>query len=65
MTYKAQSGAHSKHILTYHLMWVIKYRRTVLTRAMSARCATERGYESYEAERSRKEGSHGEGYRGT
>jgi putative transposase len=37
MTYKAQSGGHSKHILTYHLMWVVKYRRTVLTREVVTR----------------------------
>jgi putative transposase len=37
MSEKVQSGAHSRHLLTYHLMWVIKYRRTVLTREMSAR----------------------------
>jgi putative transposase len=37
MTYKAQSGGHSKHLLIYHLVWVIKYRRTVLTREVSTR----------------------------
>lgn len=28
----AKSGAHSKHILTYHLIWCVKYRHTILTR---------------------------------
>lgn len=37
MSVKTQSGAHSKHILTYHLMWVVKYRRTVITREVAAR----------------------------
>lgn len=37
MSEKVKSGAHSRYLLTYHLMWVIKYRRKVLTRAMSAR----------------------------
>ena len=37
MSEQVKSGAHSRYLLTYHLMWVVKYRRTVLTRAMSAR----------------------------
>lgn len=37
MSEKVQSGAHSRHLLTYHLMWVVKYRRTVLMREMAAR----------------------------
>jgi putative transposase len=37
LKYKAESGAHSKHLLMYHLVWVIKYSRTVLTREVAAR----------------------------
>lgn len=31
MALVAQSGAHSKHALAVHLIWVVKYRRSVLT----------------------------------
>lgn len=34
---KANSSAHSKHLLHYHLVWVVKYRRTVLTRKIGDR----------------------------
>jgi putative transposase len=34
---KAKSGAHSQHALAYHLVWVTKYRRSVLTRAIGDR----------------------------
>lgn len=27
---KANSSAHSKHLLHYHLVWCVKYRRSVL-----------------------------------
>ena len=33
----ANSSAHSKHILFYHLVWCVKYRRTVLTRQIGDR----------------------------
>jgi putative transposase len=33
----ASSSAHSKHILHYHLVWCVKYRRTVLTREIGDR----------------------------
>jgi putative transposase len=31
MKYQRQSGAHSTFLLTYHLIWWVKYRRSVLT----------------------------------
>lgn len=31
MNYELQSGAHSTYLLTYHLVWAVKYRRKVLT----------------------------------
>jgi putative transposase len=31
MGLEAQSGGHSKHALAVHLIWVVKYRRSVLT----------------------------------
>lgn len=34
---KANSSAHSKHLLHYHLVWCVKYRRTVLTRQIGDR----------------------------
>jgi putative transposase len=37
MKFTAQSGAHSKHLLMYHLVWVVKYRRSVLTREITER----------------------------
>jgi putative transposase len=37
MSLTAQSGAHSQHALAYHLVWVTKYRRSVLTRAIGDR----------------------------
>lgn len=37
MGFKAQSGAHSVHALAYHLVWCVKYRRSVLTHAMGDR----------------------------
>lgn len=37
MGMKPQSGAHSMHVLTYHLVWCVKYRHTVLTRQIGDR----------------------------
>lgn len=37
MSLPAQSGAHSKHALAYHLVWCVKYRRSVLIRAIGDR----------------------------
>ncbi len=37
MSLKPQSGGHSKHALAIHLVWCVKYRRTVLTRAVGDR----------------------------
>jgi putative transposase len=34
---KAKSGAHSRHVLTYHLIWCVKYRHTLLTRQIGDR----------------------------
>lgn len=33
----AQSGAHTRHALAIHLIWVTKYRRSVLTHAIGDR----------------------------
>ncbi len=38
MGLEAQSGAHSRHALAVHLVWVVKYRRSVLTRDAGDRC---------------------------
>jgi putative transposase len=37
MGLKHHSGAHSKHVLTYHLVWCVKYRHTLLTRQIGDR----------------------------
>jgi putative transposase len=37
MSMKHQSGAHSRHVLTYHLVWCVKYRHTILTREIGDR----------------------------
>lgn len=37
MSMKPQSGAHSMHVLTYHLVWCVKYRHTLLTRQIGDR----------------------------
>jgi putative transposase len=37
MSIKAQSGAHSMHVLTFHLVWCVKYRHTLLTRQIGDR----------------------------
>ena len=37
MKYELQSGAHSTYLLTYHLVWCVKYRRSVLTHAIGDR----------------------------
>lgn len=37
MALEAQSGGHSKHALAVHLIWVVKYRRSVLTREIGGR----------------------------
>src|ERR1044072_9267806 len=37
MSIKLQSGAHSVHTLTYHLVWCVKYRHTLLTRQIGDR----------------------------
>src|ERR1041384_8783371 len=34
---KPQSGAHSMHVLRYHLVWCVKYRHTLLTRKIGDR----------------------------
>lgn len=31
MKYELEFGAHSAYLLTYHLVWCVKYRRKVLT----------------------------------
>lgn len=37
MSLTAQSGGHSKHALAIHLIWVVKYRRSVLTHQIGDR----------------------------
>lgn len=37
MTQVINTSAHSKHTLIYHLIWVTKYRRTVLTNEIGDR----------------------------
>lgn len=37
MKYQLQSGAHSTFLLTYHLVWCVKYRRSVLTHRIGDR----------------------------
>jgi len=37
MALEPQSGGHSKHAMAYHIVWCVKYRRTVLTRAIGDR----------------------------
>lgn len=37
MGLEAQSGGHSKHALAVHLIWVVKYRRSVLTHEIGDR----------------------------
>lgn len=37
MALQAQSGAHNKHALAVHLIWVVKYRRSVLTHEIGDR----------------------------
>lgn len=37
MALTAQSGGHSKHALAVHLIWVVKYRRSVLTHEIGDR----------------------------
>lgn len=37
MGLKAQSGAHTRHALAVHLIWVVKYRRSVLTHEIGDR----------------------------
>lgn len=34
---QVNSSAHSKHLLHYHLVWCVKYRRTVLTTELGDR----------------------------
>jgi putative transposase len=38
MALEAQSGAHSRHAIAMHIVWVTKYRRSVLTRDAGDRC---------------------------
>jgi putative transposase len=52
MGLEAKSGAHNKHALAVHLIWVVKYRRSVLTheigdrvKAIVSEVATEIGCE--------------------
>lgn len=37
MGLEAQSGAHTRHALAIHLIWVVKYRRSVLTHEIGDR----------------------------
>lgn len=37
MKYELESGSHSVYLLTYHLVWCVKYRRSVLTRNIGDR----------------------------
>lgn len=37
MGYDLQSGSHSVHQLQYHIVWCVKYRRTVITREVGDR----------------------------
>jgi putative transposase len=38
MKYELNSSRHSVHLLTYHVVWCTKYRRTVLSRLIGDRC---------------------------
>jgi putative transposase len=35
--YELESGGHSVYLLTYHIVWCVKYRRSVLTREIGDR----------------------------
>jgi putative transposase len=35
VTYELESGGHSVYLLTYHLVWCVKYRRKVLVDAVA------------------------------
>jgi putative transposase len=35
--YELESGGHSVYLLTYHVVWCVKYRRSVLTREIGDR----------------------------
>lgn len=37
MKYELESGGHSVYLLTYHIIWCVKYRRSVLTREIGDR----------------------------
>ena len=37
MKYELEFGAHSAYLLTYHLVWCVKYRRKVLTNEIGDR----------------------------
>lgn len=37
MKYELESGGHSVYLLTYHIVWCVKYRRSVLTREIGDR----------------------------
>ena len=37
MKYELESTSHSVFLLTYHLVWCVKYRRTVLSRTIGDR----------------------------
>jgi putative transposase len=37
MALEPQSGAHTRHAIAIHLIWVVKYRRSVLTHAIGDR----------------------------
>lgn len=57
MSLKPQSGGHSQHALAFHLVWCVKYRRTILTHEIGDRVkeivrqkAAEIGCEIIEAE---------------
>ena len=37
MKYELETGGHSVYLLTYHIVWCVKYRRSVLTREIGDR----------------------------
>lgn len=37
MEYELEQGSHSVFLLTYHIVWCVKYRRTVLTHRVGDR----------------------------
>ena len=37
MKYELESGSHSVYLLTYHIVWCVKYRRTILSNKIGDR----------------------------